>query len=132
MTISFSIAFDETTDISTMKVMVTMLRYFDEKIGSVKTIMYKLDEVPLADAKNVFEVIDKNLDRDGLSYTKLVGATTDGANVIVGVRNSVTSRLREKQPDLYTLHCPCHLSALISSYASRKLPGVIEELVRAF
>jgi hypothetical protein len=76
------------------------------------TMMYKIDEVPLADAQNLFNVIDGN--RDGLSYDKLLSATTDGANVIVGMHNSVLSRLREKQPQLYTLHCPCHISALRS------------------
>ena len=57
----FSIAFDETTDISTEKVMVTMLRYFDDKQGCVKRMMYKIDEVPLADAQNLFDVINHNL-----------------------------------------------------------------------
>ena len=82
----FSIALDEATDISTKKVMVTMLRYFDDQEGSVKVVMYKLDEVPLADAQNLFDVINN------LSSSQLVSATTDGANVMVGAHNSVTSR----------------------------------------
>ena len=49
---------------------------------------------------------------------------------MVGMHNSVISRLREKQPQLYTLHCPCHVSALISSYACHKIPAVVEQLVR--
>lgn len=126
----FSIAFDETTDISTQKIMVTMLRYFDSKEGSVRTMMYKIDEVPLADAHNLFNIIDGNLSHDGLSYDKLVSATTDGANVMVGAHNSVTARLREKQSQLYTLHCPCHISALISTNACQKIPAVVEQLVR--
>ena len=68
---------------------------------------------------------------DGLSYDKLVSATTDGANVMVGAHNSVTARLREKQSQLYTLHCPCHISAFISTNACQKIPAaVIEQLVR--
>ena len=56
-----------------------------------------------------------------------MSATTDGANVMIGERNSVISRLREKQCHLFTLHCPC---ALISSNACKKIPGVVEQLVR--
>ena len=73
----FSIAFDETTDISMEKVMVTMLRYFDNEQGCVRIMIYKIDEVALADAQNLFNIIDSNLSRDNLSYGKLVSATDD-------------------------------------------------------
>ena len=125
----FSIAFDETTDVSTTKIMVNMLRYFDEVCGSVNTFLYKIDEVPIADAETLFNVLDSNLTNDLLSYEKIVSVSTEGANVMIGLRNSVTSRLIEKQPAIFSLHCPCHVSALISSYAAKKLPKDIEELV---
>ena len=76
--------------------MVTMLRYFDNEQGSVRTMMYKIDEVALADAQNLFDIIDSNLSRDKLSYGKLVSATT---NVMIGERNSV---IFEKSSAIYT------------------------------
>ena len=128
----FSIAFEETTDVSTTKIMVTMLRYFDEACGSVNTILYKIDEVPITDAETLFNVLDSNLTNDLLSYEKIVSVSTEGPNVMIGLRNSVTSRLIEKQPAIFSLHCPCHVSALISSYAVKKLPKDISNLCAIF
>ena len=78
----FSIAFDETTDVSTTKIVVTMPRYFDEACGSVNTILYKIDEVPIADVETLFNVLDTNLTNDLLSYEKIVSVSTKGAKEI--------------------------------------------------
>ena len=83
----FRIAFDETTNMSTTKIMVTMLRYFDETYGSVNTILYKIDKVPIADVEMLFNVLDSNLTNDLLSYEKIVSVSTNGANVMIGLRN---------------------------------------------
>ena len=104
--------------------MVTMVRYFDKACGSVNTILYKIDEVPIADAETLFNILDSNLTNDSLSYKKIVSVITDGANVMImiGLRKSVTSHVIEKQPAIFSLHCPYHVNALISSYGVKKLP----------
>ena len=53
----------------------------------------------------------------------------DTASVMVGVRNSVLSRLRSKQPKLFSLGCLCHLAALCASAALKKLPVSIDNLL---
>ena len=63
-----------------------------------------------------------------LLYDNLVGLGTDGANVMLGVRNSVMSWLRCKQPALVTLHCHCHIAALIANEACNVLPDELEDL----
>ena len=50
------------------------------------------------------------------------------ANVMLGVRNSVMSRLRCKQPALVSLHCDCHIAALIANEACKVLPDELEDL----
>ena len=101
----FSIQNDETTDISVTQQIAIMLRFFDNTLGSVRCIFFKLESVERATAELLFQLIDKHLQESGvLRYDHLVGLGTDGANVILGQRNSVMSRLRTKQPGLVALH----------------------------
>ena len=44
---------------------------------------------------------------------------------MLGRRNSVVSRLKEKQPKLYVLHCICHISHLIVSDAVPCIPSYV-------
>ena len=64
--------------------------------------------------------IDKKInEEDAFSYDKLIGLGTDGANVMLGQRNSLMSQLRVKQPHLVALHCNCYIAALIANYSAR-------------
>ena len=47
-----------------------------------------------------------------------------------GKHNSVLSRLSEKQPDIFFLHCICHSAHLLASSACKKLPRNLEKLVQ--
>ena len=47
-----------------------------------------------------------------------------------GTHNSVLSRLKEKQPDIFFLHCICHSAHLCASGACKKLPRNVEKLVQ--
>ena len=95
----FSIHTDETTDITVHQQCGIMLTYFDTTEGKVKCVFFKLEPVPTADADGLFQVLDRNLS-GALSYDHLVGLGSDGANVMLGKRNSVMTRLRAKQPAL--------------------------------
>ena len=63
-----------------------------------------------------------------MNYEKLVGWNSDGASVMLGVCNSVVSRLKEKQPNLYVLHCVCHISHLMVSDAVKYIVSIPENL----
>ena len=41
-----------------------------------------------------------------------MGFASDSASVMVGPRNSVLSRVREKQSNVFSMACVCHLAAL--------------------
>ena len=48
---------------------------------------------------------------------------------MVGIRNSVLSRVRERQPNVFSLGCVCHLAALCATAALKKLPVSIDGLL---
>ena len=49
-----------------------------------------------------------------------------GAANMIGRRNSVLSRLKDKQPHLFSLHCVCHVSHTCASDACKKLPDYLD------
>ena len=124
----FSVQTDETTDITVTQQSALMLRYFDNTMGKVKCVFHALENVKAADACHLFEAIDKHFGDSPIVYDRLVGLGTDGCNVMMGVRNSVLSRLQSKQPALVAFHCNCHIAALIPNHACKVMPKELEEL----
>ena len=59
----------------------------------------------------------------------MVGYASDNTNSMVGKRNSVLSRLREKQPKIIDLGCICHLENLCVVDACKKLVIPVDELL---
>ena len=55
---------------------------------------------------------------------------TDGANVMIGARNSVLSRFKDAQPNIFHIHCTCHVAALCAAYACKTFPKFSEQLCR--
>ena len=125
----FSLHTDETTDITVYQQCALMLRFFDEVQGCVRCTFFKLQPIQKADAESLFKAIDGNFSSSApIGYSSLVGLGSDGANVMLGNRNSVLSRLKAKQPGLISFHCNCHLAALIGNHASKALPDFLEEV----
>ena len=125
----FSLHTDETTDITVFQQCALMLRFFDDVEGKVRCTFLKLQPVRKADAGSLFQALDSNFSDNGaVQYANLVGLGSDGANVMLGARNSVLTRLKAKQPALVSFHCNCHLAALIANHACRAMPDYLEDV----
>lgn len=58
-----------------------------------------------------------------------MGFASDTANVMVGLHNSVLSRVRAKQPQVFSLGCLCHLANLCAVSAVKTLPVSVDSLL---
>ena len=58
-----------------------------------------------------------------------MGKCSDTANVMVGKRNSVLSRVKQKQPGVFSLGCLCHLANLCATAALKTLPVSVDNLL---
>ena len=47
-----------------------------------------------------------------IPWGNVVGFASDNCNVMIGARNSVLSRVKEKQPKVFNIGCICHLANL--------------------
>lgn len=64
-----------------------------------------------------------------IPWQNVIGFASDSASVMVGRENSVLSRVKERQPDVFSLGCMCHLVALCAAAALKKLPISIDGLL---
>ena len=58
----------------------------------------------------------------------VIGYASDSASVMLGKRNSVF-RLTQKQPDIFSLGCVCHLAALCAATGLKVVPLSIDDLL---
>lgn len=122
---------DESTDITTKKILCLLVRY-PKLNGKVVTTLLELIHLDALDcsAQMLFKEFKSTLQKHNLSTNKLLGLACDGASVMVGKNNSFFTLLNEEVPHLLLLRCVCHSSALVASKACSVLPGELEELIR--
>ena len=80
----------------------------------------------IATSDVLFTAIEKEFGSRKIPWSNMVGYASDTASVMVGRRNSVLSRLLQKQP---SLGCLCHLGTLCAAAAIKKLPVSLDYLV---
>ena len=54
-------------------------------------------------AENIFSVIDSTMTNDGVDWNNLVGIGLDNTNSNMGIRNSIKSRILQKNSDVLCL-----------------------------
>ena len=125
----FTLMIDESTDVSVIRQMVIMARVFNE--DEVKTDLYKIVElVGAATGENLFNAVRDAFLEDAIPWENCLAMSSDGARAMVGEFNSVLSRVRSQQSDIWFLHCTCHVAHLAASHACEQLPEVCEQLAR--
>ena len=65
----------------------------------------------------------------GIPWGNVVGFGSDSVSVMVGKRNSVLSRVIQRQPHVFSLGCICHLSALCAAAGLKKLPFSLDDFL---
>lgn len=126
----FSIIIDETTDISTKKLLAVVVRFFSDRENRLKCQFLKLIETPHSDATSLFTTLITYFEKKKIPLLNIIGYASDTTNVMFGQHHSVVSLLKEKIPFLFTMKCLCHSAHLCASHACEKLPRAIEDLVR--
>uniref|UniRef100_A0A2S2NTP9 Zinc finger protein n=1 Tax=Schizaphis graminum TaxID=13262 RepID=A0A2S2NTP9_SCHGA len=129
----FSILVDESTDITVNKFMCVLVRFVHPISGNVQTRLLELVCLNATDcsANNIFKQFEECLKTKDISISNIIGIASDGANVMVGEKNSFVSRLKSCIPNLILMKCICHSSALVASKACKMLPRSAEDLIRS-
>jgi hypothetical protein len=124
---NFAVVIDETSDISTKKSLIILVRYW--KDGEVVDRIFDLIEVKDASAKTLFSMIKNIFDKNQITKN-LIAFAADNASTMVGHQNGVQAKLKELNPMSYVQKCLCHSLHLCTSAAAKELPSVIKQFVR--
>lgn len=127
----YSLIIDESTAIDCAKMMCIMIKYFSISRQKIVTTFYRLIEIDAGDALTLTETIRNQLINDNLPIENLIGIGVDGANVMVGQNNSVSTILKAMTTqDLIIIKCVCHSLHLAVEHSFKLLPKHLDFLIK--
>ena len=127
----FSSFLDETTDGTTKKVLAIVIRFFNEHSMRFETRLFRLKKVVSTTGQHLFDQLILAFSETNIDFkTNCIGFCSDNTNSMVGEHNSVWSRLKEFNSNIYLSGCVCHSLNSIGSWSSKKMPSKYEEFTR--
>ncbi|XP_063236058.1 general transcription factor II-I repeat domain-containing protein 2A-like [Bacillus rossius redtenbacheri] len=126
----FSILVDEASDSVGIKQFCIVVRTVDDNF-KVHEKFFSLTDLGSATSEVLFDMVIQSFQEAGIELKdNLVGMAGDGANVIMGGNNSLSSRPKEMIHGIFIMKCICHSFHLCASKACQKLPDFVEQLTR--
>jgi hypothetical protein len=95
----------------------------------LKLSILKIVEYVDGTAENLYNIVKKLFNKYEIPLTNIKGLSTDGANAMSGEYNSVMSRLKKDNPDMFQIKCMAHSAALIAAHASEELPERLTKIM---
>ncbi|XP_068203116.1 zinc finger MYM-type protein 6-like [Palaemon carinicauda] len=126
----FSLIIDESTDLSTLKDLVLLARFYDQNVQKTCDMFLDLLEVKDCTAQGIYTSIVNFFDVHSIPVENLIGFASDNASVMMGERGGLKALLQKRVPALFVQGCMCHSVALCASSACSELPNNVEELAR--
>lgn len=117
---AFSIAIDESTDVSDTAQLVLFIRGVDLDLNVTEEF---LDLIPMKDTttgEDIFLAVEGAIEKLCLSWERLYSVTTDGAPSMRGIRKGFVALMKKKlkRPSMPSIHCLLHQESLCSESAS--------------
>ena len=125
----FTILCDGGNDQADRKYSAILVRYWEKSAQQTVTRFLAMPVCNVSAAEALFDAMSNELESRNIPWRNVLGYASDTASVMVGVRNSVLSRIQQKQPNVFSLGCLCHLAALCAVAALKKLPVSLDELL---
>jgi hypothetical protein len=127
----YSLIIDESTDVTVLKMLGLVIRYFSQKHSRIVCTFLSLVHIENGTAECIVESIKGLLKKYNLDLQKLQGIGTDNASAMVGINGGVFKKLKEDIPHLVLVRCICHsLQLAVSSASETTLPRNIEYLIK--
>ena len=126
----FSLMVDESTDVSTTKLMAFSARYYSERFKTIKETFMCLREVVYCDAKTLTLELKDTLHQWRLNPELFIGLGTDGASNMIAKDVSLQNYARQEYPNLTHVRCTAHSLDLAAKDAVKFLPSNLEFMIR--
>ncbi|CAH2226763.1 jg14191, partial [Pararge aegeria aegeria] len=125
----FAIQLDESTDVAQCCQLIVFVRYIQNE--TIKDeLLFSKELTTTSKASDIMTAISEFFDRHELSWTKLIGVCTDGAPAMLGSRSGFVQLVREKNPNVITIHCFIHRQALAAKTLSNELYDILKLCIK--
>lgn len=117
----YSLATDGSNDTGLEKMNPLTVRIFNVENNSVETQLLDMcvsKGTSAATAAAIFDQIDQKITSLDIPWTNCVAFGVDNTSVNLGKRNSIKTRVVEKNASCYFMGCPCHLVHNVAARAS--------------
>ena len=118
----YCVILDESTDFSCTKLLCVSVRYNSKSEKRIMTSFLSLLPMVKATGKDLFEALKSCLEQSGLDLVNYIGYASDGASVMVGEHDSVSSRIKATSPNCVMIKCLCHSLSLCIKHAFETMP----------
>ena len=126
---SFSFGCDESNDTNQQKTLAIMVKYFDEVRERAVTGFLDMPICNIGTAQSIFDQLDATFEAKGIPWKNVVAFISDNCNTMVGKRNSVVTKIKEKNSAVFDIGCVCHLANLCTMAGVKALPVPVEDLL---
>ncbi|KAM9781380.1 general transcription factor II-I repeat domain-containing protein 2-like [Syngnathus typhle] len=115
----YSVALDETTDITDTAQLAIYVRGVDDNFEVIEELLSVIPMHGQTTAQEIFHQLCDAIENAGLSWKRFVGITTDGAPSMTGRKNGLVALVKKKLEEesveeAIALHCIIHQQALCS------------------
>jgi hypothetical protein len=115
----YSIAIDESTDVSVQKVLAVMIRILNMDKKDIEECLLTLTNPESGTAVSLTDSIDEFFVKAGIPWERCVGFGADTCNTMLGEAGGVKAELSRRHGDMFVVGCVCHLLALSASSAAK-------------
>ena len=134
---SFSIALDESTDVSDTARCAVFIRSVDCSLNMTDEFLELIPLKGTTTGRDIFQALEKCIDKYGLPWDRLVWLATDGAPVmhssridVIGCEENKRNSLGTKKINFISVHCISYQEALCSkSLQKREVMDVVVKTV---
>ena len=110
----FSLGTDGSNDNGLLKMNPVTIRLFDiARSKKVTSHFYDICTTSGEDygkAYAIFDAIHEKFDAESIPWDNAISLSVDNTNAMIGAHNSIASRCKEKNPNIFIAGCPCHLA----------------------
>ena len=126
----YSIATDGSTDINDAKLYPLVVKTFDDKEGKVVCELLDINECKESSSGvNIFALINEEFEKRDMSGQRCISFGADNAAVLHGANAGVAAFVKEFNPSVYFIGCPCHLMHIAAQKGTKALKCQLDDLI---
>ena len=116
-------------DTNQQKTLAIVVKYFDEVRERAVTRFLDMPICNIGTAQSIVDQLDATFETKGIPWKNVVAFISDNCNTMVGKRNSVVTKIKEKSSAVFDIGCVCHLVNLCTVAGVKALPVPVEDFL---